>query len=239
VTSHQLVRVEVSGHRGELILDRPQQKNALTGPLVQQLLLGLNRLIAEDNCHVIVIRGEGGAFCAGVDVKAFFAEEKPAWVASFADDWLAFHAALYCCPKPVVGALQRFAIAGGSALAFSCDFLVVGKSAFIHVAEVELGMAAPINVAWLALKHSMAKALQWVVLGERHYGEELVQLGLASRCVEDHEVLDQARAMADRLAGFKPAAVQGLKCAVAAGYALDREPAAFSALVARIKAAQA
>jgi len=236
VTQQQYVRVELSGHRGELILDRPQQKNALTGPLVQQLLQGLNRLLEDDNCHVILIRGEGGAFCAGLDVKAFFGEDKPDWVDRFADDWLAFHAALYHCRKPVVGALQRFAIAGGSALAFSCDFLVAGKSAFVHVAEVELGMAAPINVAWLSLKHSMAQALQWVILGERHYGKELVQLGLASRCVEDDEVLDQARAMADRLADFKPAAVQNLKRALVAGYGIDCDPGAFEALVARIKA---
>jgi len=238
VTVEHYVRVEISGHRGELILDRPQQKNALIGPLVKQLLGGLTRLIEDDNCHVILIRGEGGAFCAGLDVKAFFAEEKPAWVASFPEDWLAFHAALYNCPKPVVGALQRFAIAGGSALAFSCDFLVVGKGSFIHVAEVELGMAAPINVAWLALKHSLAKALQLVLLGRRHYGEQLVQLGLASECVEDDEVLTEARAMADRLAGFKPTAVQNLKRALSAGYAIDREPGAFEALVARIKTAE-
>lgn len=229
------VRVELIGNRGELILNRPEQKNSLIGPLVKQLLAGLTSLVSDDNCHAILIRGEGGAFCAGLDVKAFFSEVKPDWLRDFQHDWLAFHSAVYCCPKPIIGAMERFAIAGGSALAFCCDFLVVGKKSFIHVAEVELGMAAPINIAWLALKQNMTKAMELAVLGERHYGEDMMRLGLATSCVEDEDVLNRARDTADRLAGFKPEAVQNLKLALYAGNSFSPGVEAFEELVARIK----
>ncbi len=232
-TQESYIRIELIGNRGELILNRPEQKNSLIGPLVKQLLSGLNELVANDKCHVILIRGAGGCFCAGLDVKAFFSENKPDWVADFPADWLAFHAAVYSCPKPVVGALERFAIAGGSALAFSCDFLVVGEKSFIHVAEVELGMAAPINVAWLSLKYGTAKAMELAVLGERHYGQELMRLGVVTRCVDDAETLTEARKLADRLAGFDSTTVQALKGAI--HKAEHKE--SFETLVARIKKA--
>ncbi|MFT5693462.1 MAG: enoyl-CoA hydratase/carnithine racemase [Oceanicoccus sp.] len=225
------VRVELIGNRGELILNRPEQKNSLIGPLVKQLLSGLNELSNNEMCHAILIRGEGGCFCAGLDVKAFFSEIKPDWLGDFHNDWLAFHSAVYACRKPVIGALERFAIAGGSSLAFSCDFLVVGEKSFLHVAEVELGMAAPINVAWLTLKYGTAKALELALLGERHYGADLVRLGLATRCVDDAETLNEARKLADRLASFDSLAVQSLKSSIYKA----QDHGSFDALVGRIK----
>lgn len=196
---------------GELILNRPAQRNSLIGPLVWELQMGFASLNQDESCRAIIIRGAEGYFCAGLDLKAFSEDPAPAWREDFPDDWARFHEQIFLSNKPVIGALERFAIAGGSALALACDFLIVGKGAFLHVAEVERGMFAPLNVAWLQLRHGYAKALELGLLGERHYGERLNELGVATRCVNDDLVLDAARETAARLASFSPTAVRRLK----------------------------
>ncbi|MEH6557982.1 MAG: enoyl-CoA hydratase/isomerase family protein [Oceanicoccus sp.] len=207
----ELVKVEQHGGVGELVLNRPQQRNSLIGPLVWELTEGLQILMADTDCHVIVIRGAEGYFCAGLDLKAFSADPVPEWKSEFQQDWMNFHRQVFACDKPIIGALEGFAIAGGSALAFSCDFLVVGETSFLHVAEVERGMMAPINIFWLSVRYSYQLALKMALLGERHYGAELVRLGVADRCVADAEVVTVARAMAARFCEFDTGNTQLLK----------------------------
>ena len=206
-----LAQVRIDNGIGELILNRPKQRNSLIGPLVWELQTGLETLEKDDSCKVIMIRGAGGYFCAGLDLKALSEVPEPAWRARFGDDWAKFHRTIFNANKPIIGALESYAIAGGSALAFACDFLVVGEGAFIHVAEVERGMMAPVNIVWLKIRHNYNLALKMAVLGERHYGASLVQLGIADRCVNDDSVLDTARSMAERIAGFDSANVRELK----------------------------
>jgi enoyl-CoA hydratase len=218
---HDLVLVEMHGKRGELVLNRPERRNSLTGPLVAQLHAGLRQLIKNPDCQVIVIRGAQGYFCAGLDLKEFAADPAPDWRARFSDDWAEFHCAIFDCPKPVLGALEGFAIAGGSALAFGCDFLVVGKKSFLHVAEAERGMLAPINIAWLMLRFGYAKALRFTQLAERFYGDDLVQQGIALECVEEDLVLSRTREIADRLAEFDRSSAVRIKAAVKAATGID------------------
>lgn len=197
-----LVLIEEYGNRGELVLNRPDRRNSLTGPLVRELQLGLDSLIRKSGVNVILIRGAEGYFCAGLDLKEFSKDPQPDWVAGFSEDWLSFHNTVFECNKPVVGALEGFAIAGGSALALACDFLVIGEKAFFHVAEAERGMNAPINIGWLQLRYGYAKAQQMTLLAKRYYGGELVAQGLALESVEDPLVLERAREIADRVATF-------------------------------------
>jgi enoyl-CoA hydratase/carnithine racemase len=227
-----LVLVEINDGVGELILNRPAQRNSLIGPLVNALNDGLQQLANDQDCRSIILRGNEGYFCAGLDLKAFAEDPAPAWKAHFQEDWATFHNNVFNCAKPIVGALEGFAIAGGSALAFACDYLVVGKKSFLHVAEVERGLQAPINLAWLSIRHSYALALKMAVLGQRHYGDELVALGIANSCVDDADVVAEARTLAQRLAGFNPTSVQGLKQAL-----LNvKAPTDFLKVVQKIKA---
>ena len=210
----ELVRVIVENGIGELVLNRPQQRNSLIGPLVWEMQSGLEKLEKDEGCNSIVIRGEQGYFCAGLDLKAFSQDPPPDWRSRFQDDWAKFHKTIFISNKPIVGALQGFAIAGGSALALACDFLVVGEGSFMHVSEVERNMMAPINIFWLQLRHSYHRALKMALLGERHYGESLLNLGIADRCVPESEVLGAAREIAGRFAGFNGGNVRHLKYSI-------------------------
>jgi enoyl-CoA hydratase/carnithine racemase len=210
------VLVERHGRRGELVLHRPERKNAVTGPLVEALLAGVEELQRDDRIGAILLRGAGDGFCAGLDTKELALDPPPPWREGFAERWVALHAALFECPKPLIGALQGFAIAAGSSLALACDLLVAGEGAFLQVSEARLDLAAPINVAWLQLKIGAAAAYELALLAERHDGADLVRRGLAVRVVPDARVLDEARDVADRVAELSPRSHAATKRVIAA-----------------------
>ncbi len=218
-----MTAVVVTRHEGwaELILNRPDRKNAIDGPLAEELLAGLLSLNADDNVRAIVLRGEGGAFCSGLDIKAFNAEPKPAWVDGFNARWSEVHIALIESRKVLIGALERYAINGGAALAIAPDLLVCGETAFLQVGEIQIGMAAPKNVAWLLLRHSESVAARLCLLGDRVAGPELFRLGIATEVTADDQVVARAQAMATRIATFTPQAVAKIKSSLRAGSALS------------------
>jgi enoyl-CoA hydratase len=201
-----LVRVERHGRRGELILNRPERRNALIGPMVLELRQGLAELDRDPEIGAILLRGAGGTLCAGLDLEAFSADPEPPWREHFSHNWLSLHVELFEASKPVVGALERYAIAGGSGLALACDLLVAGETSYMWVREAEFGMAAPMNVAWLQLRSGLALTNRLVMMADRVTGPELVDSGLALQSVADDQVLARAREVTDRLAGFPGAA---------------------------------
>jgi enoyl-CoA hydratase/carnithine racemase len=195
---------------GELVLSRPQRRNAIIGPMIADLRAGLADLLAG-GARVILLRGEGGAFCSGLDVDAFAADPPPAWRANFQQDWAGWHGDLYRCPAVMVGALERFAINGGGSMALACDLLVAGETATLMVGEAAQGMYAPMNLAWLRLRASEAIAAQVVLAADRLSGPELHRLGLAYRVAPDAEVLGVARELAARLAGYPGKGLAAIK----------------------------
>jgi enoyl-CoA hydratase/carnithine racemase len=205
------VILERYGRRAELVLNRPDNKNAVTGPLVQLLCKYLMDLSEDPDVGAIIIRGADGCFCAGLDLKQFSADPPPSWRPEFQGYWVDLHTAIYECPKPTIAAVERFAIAAGSGLAFACDMLVMGDGAFIHVLEVERGMTAPINIAWLQLKLGAALAAELSLAAQRYYGPDAVRKGLAMSSVPDAEVLDTSRSLADRMASFPQEAMADTK----------------------------
>ena len=186
----------------ELTLNRPHRKNALVGPLVDRLLEHLRDLREDSDCRAVLLRGAGGCFCSGLDLKEIRADPPPEWWASFSGRWVELHAQLFEFDRPIVGALEGYAIAAGSGLALGCDLLVAGETSKLHVNEAENGMAAPLNVAWLRLKLSVARAQQMAMVARPYTGVELEQLGLITELVADDLVLERSRALAQRLAGF-------------------------------------
>lgn len=200
-----LARIERHGSVGELILDRADRRNAITGPLVDDLISGLDELTGDTEVRAILLRGEDGVLSAGLDVDAFFgAADPPPWRATFSARWAEFHARLYECDKPIIGALETCAIAAGSALALACDFLVAERDAILHVLEVERGLVAPVNIVWLHTRFGSARAIDLALGARPHDGSDLFRLGIATEVTDRGAALDAARALAARLAGFAP-----------------------------------
>jgi enoyl-CoA hydratase/carnithine racemase len=203
----------VHGGWGELVLSRPARRNALAGPMAAELRAGLAELLVA-GCRVVLLRGEGGAFCSGLDVDAFAAQPAPAWRGTWPDDYAGLHRDLYRCPAVIVGALERFAINAGASLALACDLLVAGEGATLMVGEAALGMHAPMNIAWLRLRASEAVAAQLLLGAARTPAADLHRLGLAYKVVADAEVLAEAQALAAKLAGFPGHGLASIKAAL-------------------------
>jgi enoyl-CoA hydratase/carnithine racemase len=214
--SELAVTTELHDGWAELILNRPERKNAISGPLGIALAEQIENLNRNDNVRVILFRGAGGAFCSGLDLKEFNADPAPEWLTEFQTIWRGAHRALFECKKPIVGALQRYAINGGAALALACDILVVGETSFLQVGEVQIGMAAPYNLAWLSLRHSEGKMAEIALLGDRLAGSRLLEMGLAQVCVPDDIVLSEATALCERLAGFPDGGLGRIKAGLRA-----------------------
>ena len=198
----------------QLILNRPERRNALIGPLATQLADELEALATTPEVTVVVLRGAGGAFCSGLDLKEFGLDPQPEWVPTFGAEWRRVHRALFDLPAVVVGALQRAAVNGGAALALGCDFLIAGDESFLQVGEIQQGMAAPMNMAWLRLRHSEALAARVALLGDRIHGPQLVELGLAHQSVPEAEVLGAVDELVERLAAHQPQGVHRIKTAL-------------------------
>jgi len=205
------VSIERNDGVATVFLDRPQQRNAITGPLGVALADSLTELSHDPSVNVIVLAGRGNAFCSGLDLKAFNAEPPPPWLPEFKTIWRNAHRALFNCPKPIVGALERYAINGGAALALACDLLIAGREAFLHVGEARLGMGAPYNIAWMRMRLPETAAMQLALIARRFTGPELVSLGVATECVDDDAVLARAQALAAELAAFPDGALERIK----------------------------
>ena len=195
------------GRWAEIVLNRPERRNAINGPLGEELAAAIGRADADDGVQAILLRGADGAFCSGLDLKAFNADPPPDWMPRFPAIWRGAHKAIFECPKPIVVALERFAINGGAALALAADLLVAGEAAFLQVGEVKQGMAAPYNMAWLRLRHCENTAAQLTLTGRRFTGSELASLGIAYAAVPDEDVVSAARRLVEELAAYPDGAL--------------------------------
>ncbi len=205
------------GGVAEIVLNRPARRNAVTGPLAKRLHEEIVAATEDDEVAVLLLRGAGGAFCSGLDLGEFRADPPPDWMPAFSGLWLDVHAALYDCPKPIVAALERFAINAGSALALAADLLVAGEQAFLHVGEIQMGMAAPMNMAWLRLRHPESVAARLAIVGRRYTGPELVRMGVAAEVVDDDAVVDRSRELSATIAGYPPQGVRAIKRTILGG----------------------
>ena len=213
--------LEVSDGVGEVVLNRPERKNAITGPLGVKLAECMAEASDREDVRVVILRGAEGAFCSGLDLGEFNADPAPDWLSGFQHIWRGAHRAIFECRKPIVGALERYAINGGAALALACDLLVAGEEAFLQVGEVQIGMAAPYNMAWLSLRHSEQVMARVALIGDRLKGSDLVDLGLAISSTADP--LTGARTLARQLANYPEGGLVRIKAGLRARLEVDAD----------------
>ncbi|MFI5399577.1 MAG: enoyl-CoA hydratase/isomerase family protein [SAR324 cluster bacterium] len=193
----------------EIRLNRPQRLNAV----VQRLYDELNRALsqAEDDREVraVLLTGEGRAFCAGADLK----EHKAGRTAFDRREYLRGEQAvckrLMLLRKPVVAAVNGFALGAGAEIAIACDFIVMAEGARLGFPEIGLGAFLGGGSTYLLPRLvGLAKAREMVFFGERIGGAEANRIGLACRVFPDDGFLDRARTFARELAGKAPFSMQ-------------------------------
>jgi enoyl-CoA hydratase/carnithine racemase len=194
----------------ELVLSREKVRNALDLATTERLLQSIAEAGDDTSVRALLLRGEGMGFCSGSDVK----EMAQATMASrllIAERKAALMQALAKLDKPVVCAVHGFALGGGFMLAIGCDAVVTASDSAWRLPEVELGFFPPWGIEALVRRVGIARA-RWLVWGAHQLtGSEAFQLGLAEVEVAADKVLEEARALATRLAELPVASVQSTK----------------------------
>lgn len=206
-----IVETESRDGYSEIILNHPPTRNAITGPMGEALANSIEQTESDPAIKCLLLRGADGAFCSGLNLKKFNAEPAPDWLSSFSGIWRRVHTALYDCRKPIVVALEKYAINGGAALALAADLLVVGTDSYLQVGEVRQGSAAPYNMAWLRLRHSENLAAQLTISGRRFTGQELLARGIAYSAPATLQTVAEARNICAELASYPADALVRIK----------------------------
>ncbi len=207
--------VEREGAILVVTMNRPEARNALSGEMLARMGDAWKLLDTDPELRVGVLTGAGGTFCAGADLKAMsggYAEDQ--WTARFEQDadlqWKALLRHARPC-KPIVAAVEGYAIAGGTEILQGTDIRVAGASATFGVAEVRRGLF-PLGGSTVRLRRQIAYTLAAEILltGRNVSAQEAKEIGLIGRVVPDGEALAEAMRIAEQIAANGPLAVQAV-----------------------------
>ena len=194
----------------ELVLSRENVRNALDLATTERLIQSIAGARDDPGVRAVLLRGEGAGFCAGSDVKEM-AQASMTERLHIAERKAGLMRALAELDKPVVCAVHGFALGGGFMLAIGCDAVVTATDAIWRLPEVELGFFPPWGIEALVRRVGIARA-RWLVWGaNRLSGSEAFRLGLAEVEVPADKGLEEARALATRLAELPVASAQATK----------------------------
>lgn len=198
-----------------LRINRPEAKNALNQEVRQQLAAHFQAAGKDEAVKAIVITGNGEAFAAGADIKAMAdAGAVEMMLRRNHEYW----EAIARCPKPVVAAVNGYALGGGCELAMHADIIVAGEGATFGQPEVRVGiMPGAGGTQRLARAVGKFRAMLICMTGQSFSGREAFEMGLVSKVVPDGEVLDSALAIARTIAAMPPLAIQQIKEVLLAG----------------------
>jgi len=195
-----LVRYTVDGPVAVVTIDRPEVRNAVDGPTAAELAAAFRRFDADESLAAAVLTGAGGTFCAGADLKGV-AEARGNRVREDGDGPMGPSRMLL--GKPVIAAVEGFAVAGGLELALWCDLRVAARDAVFGVYCRRWGVPL-IDGGTIRLTRMLghSHALDLILTGRGVSGEEARMMGLANRLVEPGRALEEAVALAKQLAAF-------------------------------------
>jgi enoyl-CoA hydratase len=201
--------VQLDDANGVLIItiNRPQARNALNAEVARGVAAALDSLDARDDLAVGVLTGAGGTFCAGMDLNAFLAGESP----SIPGRGLA--GLTQAAPaKPLIAAVEGYALAGGCELALACDLVVAADDARFGIPEVKRGLvAAAGGLLRLPRRIPYQVAMELALTGEFVSAPRAYELGLVNRVTLPGAALTGARALAEVIAANGPLAVRATK----------------------------
>ncbi|BDW85503.1 MULTISPECIES: enoyl-CoA hydratase/isomerase family protein [Roseicyclus] len=210
-------------------LNRPGSLNAMNRRLIDDLARAVDDANACPDTGAIILTGEGRAFCAGDDRREHVHPETEAEARDHVDAIQAVTRALVLGEKPVVGAINGWAVGGGFEWALNCDFPIWAESARAFFPEVSLNVFVTGAVTTiLPAIVGPIKAREMLYLGERYSAAELKACGVAWKVVPDADLMAEAQATAARLAALPPLSARAMKRVLtqAAGHidrALDLE----------------
>jgi enoyl-CoA hydratase len=215
--SYELIKVEEKGRVGVITLNRPKQLNALSPQLMQELGAALQAYDGNEGIGAIVITGSEKAFAAGADIAAMKDYSyMDAYMADYVTrDW----EHLRRIRKPVIAAVAGYALGGGNELAMMCDIVIAAENARFGQPEVNLGvMPGAGGTQRLPRAVGKAKAMDICLTARMMDAQEAERAGLVSRVVPLDKLMDEALAVADKIAGYSLPVVMMIKESINRAY---------------------
>jgi enoyl-CoA hydratase len=204
-TSEDAVLVEQRDRILIITINRPQAKNAVNSAVSKGLAAAADRLDEDPGLSVGVLTGAGGTFCAGMDLKAFAKGENV-----LSDRGLGFTQRPPA--KPLIAAVEGYALAGGTELALSADLIVASNASAFGIPEVKRGLVAGGGgLLRLPQRIPYAIAMELALTGDNLTAPRAHELGLVNELTEPGAALDAALALAERITANGPLAVAATK----------------------------
>jgi enoyl-CoA hydratase len=190
-----------------ITINRPDARNAVNAAVAEGIAHALDDLDADDGLSIGVITGAGKGFSAGMDLKAFVTGERP-WFEDRGFAGITQRAAV----KPLIAAIEGFAVAGGLEVALACDLIVAAKGARLGIPEVKRSLMA-VGGGLLRLPRVLPRAIamELALTGDPITAERGYELGMVNRLAEPGGALDAALELAAAIAVNAPLAVAGSK----------------------------
>jgi len=198
-----------------ITLNRPDAMNAINGDLSHGLVAAIETLDGDPDLTAGVLTGNGRGFCAGMDLKAFAAGEDIGPMMEFIKNG---------SKKPLIGALEGFALAGGLELALTCDLLVAAKGIKLGIPEAAVGLfAAGGGLQRLPSRVGYARAMEMAITADPIMSEEAHDAGMISRLVEPGQAVDEALGLAEQVTKNAPLSVSASKQLIKAAVDMPEE----------------
>jgi len=215
--AYEFIHATTRGRVALITLNRPKQMNALNPKLMQELGEALYGFDADDGVGAIVITGNGKAFAAGADIAVM---KNYSYMDAFRTNYITRDwEHIRNIRKPVIAAVAGYALGGGNELAMMCDIVIAADNAKFGQPEVNLGvMPGAGGTQRLARFASKAKAMDLCLTARMMDAVEAERAGIVSRVVPLDKLMDEAMAVADKIAGYSLPVVMMIKETVNRAY---------------------
>jgi enoyl-CoA hydratase len=206
-TMADAVLAEAADGVGVITINRPQARNAVNGEVARGIAAAIEDFDARSDVRVLVLTGAGSSFCAGMDLKGFLAGDAPVAPGR------GFAGITERPPvKPVIAAVEGYALAGGFEIVLACDLVVASEEASFGLPEVRRGLVAGAGgLLRLARRIPYHLAMEIVLTGEHFPAARLAEAGLVNRLTAAGQALAGARELAARIAPGAPLALAASK----------------------------
>ncbi|TNE87170.1 MAG: crotonase/enoyl-CoA hydratase family protein [Deltaproteobacteria bacterium] len=220
--------VEREGHVVTVTFNRPEARNAWSLETLARMWDAWQMIDNDPHIRVAILTGTGGTFCAGADLKLMHSDQSDnPWHARFREDpelhWKAMlrH---YRLQKPLIAAVEGFALGGGTEILQATDIRVAGRGATFGLTEAKYGLF-PLGGSTVRLQRQIpyTLAMDMLLTARRISAEEALSYGLIGRVVDDGQALGHAREIAEQIAANGPLAVQAIKRSVVESADLSEE----------------
>jgi len=207
------VIVRTEGGIARVILCRPERRNAFDAQMIAELTAAFGRFKTDKAVRVVVVEGEGKAFCAGADLD-WMKKQVTATVEENAADALKLadlFEAVNCAPQAVIAKVQGWALGGGAGLLCAADIVVAADDAQIGFTEARVGILPATISPYVVMKIGAGQARRWFVTGARMDAKQALAIGLVHRVVLAADLENAVKDMAFEVLQCAPGAVAGCK----------------------------